>query len=280
MQVLAKGVVMSKQYSFRTDKVLKRYWKDISEVTQYLWQKGWAERNAGNLSIDITGEAAAPKELSRYRKYPLQKCGKNLAGRMFITTITGARLRDIAKDRENTLLVVMIAKDLSGYYVLSAKKEAAKKATSEFPSHLMVHGMLRASDSPKRAVIHTHPNNLIALSQMKEFKNEAKLNTVLFGMHPEVRVVLPQGTGFAPYRCPGSLDLAEATIGSLQGKSVTVWEKHGVVSTGVDIFESFDFIDTIAKAADIYFLCKMAGEEPEGLSSAQLKEIDGAFGNS
>ena len=271
---------MSKQYSFKTNKVLRNYHEDISEVTQYLWQKGWAERNAGNLSIDITGELAVPKELNSYRKYPLQKCGQNLSGRIFITTITGARLRDIKKDAENTLLVVAIAKDLSGYHVLNAKKAAAKKATSEFPSHLMVHAMLRASNSPKKAVIHTHPNNLIAMSQVKEFKNESRLNAVLFGMHPEVRVVLPQGVGFAPYRCPGSLDLAEATIGSLKGKSITVWEKHGVVSAGVDIFESFDFIDTIAKAADIYFLCKMAGKEPERLSGAQLKEIDRAFGNS
>ncbi|MEI7904332.1 MAG: rhamnulose-1-phosphate aldolase [Candidatus Firestonebacteria bacterium] len=270
---------MAKIYSFKTDKVLKRYAADITEVTQYLWQKGWAERNAGNLSIDITGEILAPKELNSYKKHPIPACEKILSGRIFITSITGARLRDIKKDKENTLLVVVIAKDLSGYYVLSSKKETAKKATSEFPSHLMVHALLRRTGSPKKAIIHTHPNNLIAMSQMKGLKSEAKLNAILFGMHPEVRVVLPQGVGFAPYRCPGTMDLAESTLGSIKGKSITVWEKHGVVSTGIDITEAFDFVDTIEKAADIYLLCKMAGVEPEELNKQQLKDIDKAFGN-
>jgi len=143
---------------------------------------------------------------------------KELAGRVFITTITGARLRDIKKKYSQNILVAAVSRDLSGYYVLSAKKNEALKATSEFISHLKVHGMLRKINSPKKAVIHTHPNQLIALSQIKEMKNEEKINSVLFGMHPEVRVVMPEGIGFAPYRCPGTSDLAAATLASIAGK--------------------------------------------------------------
>ena len=32
---------------------------DVREVSGYLWERGWAERNAGNLSIDVT-ELVAP----------------------------------------------------------------------------------------------------------------------------------------------------------------------------------------------------------------------------
>lgn len=33
---------------------LKKALDSVSEVTGYLWQKGWAERNGGNLTLNIT----------------------------------------------------------------------------------------------------------------------------------------------------------------------------------------------------------------------------------
>ena len=28
---------------------------EMAEVAQYLWERGWAEKNAGNISLNITG---------------------------------------------------------------------------------------------------------------------------------------------------------------------------------------------------------------------------------
>ena len=33
---------------------LKKALDSVAEVTGYLWQKGWAERNGGNLTLNIT----------------------------------------------------------------------------------------------------------------------------------------------------------------------------------------------------------------------------------
>ena len=33
---------------------LKAVIDQIAEVTGYLWQKGWAERNGGNITVNIT----------------------------------------------------------------------------------------------------------------------------------------------------------------------------------------------------------------------------------
>ena len=33
---------------------LKRALDSVAEVAGYLWQKGWAERNGGNLTLNIT----------------------------------------------------------------------------------------------------------------------------------------------------------------------------------------------------------------------------------
>ena len=33
---------------------LKAVIDQIAEVTGYLWQKGWAERNGGNITVNVT----------------------------------------------------------------------------------------------------------------------------------------------------------------------------------------------------------------------------------
>ena len=35
---------------------LKAVIDQIAEVTGYLWQKGWAERNGGNITVNVTAQ--------------------------------------------------------------------------------------------------------------------------------------------------------------------------------------------------------------------------------
>jgi len=46
-----------------------------------------------------------------------------------------------------------------------------------------------------------------------------------------------------------------------------------VFAIGESVLDTFDTIDIIAKSAKIYFMCKNAGFEPEGLSIEQLNEL-------
>ena len=39
-------------YNDKLDKVIN----EIAEVAGYLWEKGWAERNGGNITVNITNE--------------------------------------------------------------------------------------------------------------------------------------------------------------------------------------------------------------------------------
>jgi len=260
------------------NKQLRTEIDNIAEVTKYLWDRGWAERNAGNISVNITEfYRSQTKNLSKFPKRYVKITDPELSGRYFFVTATGARLRELKRYPERVILIVYIAKDLSGYYILWGG-EVNSQSTSEFNSHLKIHGFLLRNKFLQKAVIHTHPNHLIALTQIEAYCQEEVYNRVLWSMHPEVKVTLPEGIGFARYHSPGSDDLAEATIAALKTHRLIIWEKHGCVAIGKDVFEAFDLIDTANKAAEIFFICKSAGYEAQGLSAAQLKELVEQFG--
>jgi rhamnulose-1-phosphate aldolase len=257
---------------------LRSYLAEIADVAALLWEKGWAERNAGNVSVDVTAAAGAAADSPEGAFRPLAGAvPPETAGRFYLTKATGARFRDIARRPEAGLLLVRVSELLDGYRVLAGGDRPGREATSELISHLKIHGMLRRTGQPPRAVLHTHPTHLIALTHAEAFVRGEALNRILWRMHPEVKVVLPEGVGVVPYVCPGTEALADATVRALEGRRLAVWRKHGAVAVGADAAEAFDLADTADKAARIYLLCRAAGLEPLGLSGIDLEDLERRF---
>jgi rhamnulose-1-phosphate aldolase len=123
-------------------------------------------------------------------------------------------------------------------------------------------------------VVHVHPQHLVALTQIAEYAAPETLNHLLWSMHPEMKILVRTGIGFVPYACPGTKALADASVKAFTDQSLLVWEKHGCVAMGSDVHEAFDIIACADKAAEIYFICRSAGYEPEGLTPEQLRELD------
>ena len=94
------------------------------------------------------------------------------------------------------------------------------------------------------------------------------LHDVLFRMHPETAVFLPEGLEFIPFQVPGTDDLGDATADAFRKKKVVLWEKHGVVSAGEDLRRALDWIEILEKAADIYW---RTGGRAEGLKPGDVK---------
>ena len=85
--------------NFTINKNLKEQLDEVAEIAGYLWTKGWAERNAGNISInisDIIGDEN--KNLPALSSYTLPRNMSNLSGNFFYVTGTGKRMRDVAKN--------------------------------------------------------------------------------------------------------------------------------------------------------------------------------------
>lgn len=249
---------------------------EVAEVAGYLWQKGWAERNGGNITINITD--LVDDEIKQLQplceKFSIGKMLPNLKGCYFFCKGTNKRMRDLARRPMVNGAIIRITDDCSNYEIIA---DNPVKPTSELPSHLCMHNYLIGNNSGYKAVIHTHPIDLIAMTHHDEFLKKDVLTRLLWSMIPETRAFCPKGLGIVPYALPSSLLLAEETLKLLSEYDVVMWEKHGVCAVGPDIMEAFDMVDTLSKSAQIYLTAKSMGFEPKGMSDEQMEEMRVAF---
>ncbi len=248
----------------------------IAEVAGYLWQKGWAERNGGNITVNITEYVdEAMREMPAISQpTPIGFTLPNLKGCYFYCKGTNMRMRDLARWPMENGSIIRILDDCATYVIIADKPV---KPTSELPSHLNVHNYLIGKGSPYKASVHTHPIELVAMSHSPKFLEKDVATNLLWSMIPETKAFCPRGLGIIPYRLPGSVELAQETIRELDDYDVVMWEKHGVFAVDCDVMQAFDQIDVLNKSALIYIAAKNMGFEPDGMSQAQLEEMTAAF---
>ena len=250
----------------------------VAEVAGYLWEKGWAERNGGNITINMTEwvDDALRSLPAIDDPRPIGKRLPHLKGCWFYCKGTGKRMRDLARDPMANGSVIRILDDCAHYEIVA---DQPVLPTSELPSHLAVHDYLLAKGLPYRASLHTHPIELVALTHSRKWMEKDAATRMLWSMIPETKAFCPRGLGMVPYMLPSSVELAEATIQTLdEDYDVVMWEKHGVFAVAVDVMDAFDQVDVLNKAAQIYIAARGMGFEPEGMSETQLKELSRTFG--
>ena len=267
---------------------LKQRIDQVAEVAGYLWQKGWAERNGGNIVVNVTEQINMYGCHSVTALQRLPQCDSptnpiaigttlpHLKGCYFFCKGTNRRMRDLARWPMQNGSIIRILDDCAHYEIIA---DEPVKPTSELPSHLSVHNYLISKGSPYKASLHTHPIELVAMTHHQPFLEKDVLTKILWSMIPETRAFCPKGLGIVPYLLPSSVALGEATLKTLnEGYDVVMWEKHGVFAVDTDIMSAFDQVDVLNKAAQIYMSARSMGFEPEGMSDAQMKELSDAFG--
>ena len=255
---------------------LKREIDKIAEVAGYLWTNGWAERNGGNITVNITHlideEILNMSPISQ--PLPIGVALESLRGYYFYCKGTGRRMRDLARWPMQNGSIIRILDDCASYEIIADEEVLP---TSELPSHLTVHNQLIASGSDYKATVHTHPIELVAMSHSQRYLGKDVMTRILWSMIPETKAFCPLGLGIVPYEMPSSNTLAEATLRELEDYDVVLWEKHGVFAKGLDVMDAFDQIDVLSKSAKIYVAAKSMGFEPDGMSDEQMTEMSKAF---
>jgi rhamnulose-1-phosphate aldolase len=248
----------------------------VIRTARDLWLKGWAERNAGNLSVRLLAEELDDDARFRDPWRPLGTAIPDLAGEHFLFTDTGSYMRLVELDPQRLTSVIELDTDGERFRVMG--EDAEHRPTSELVPHLCVHAARkRASGNVDRAVIHTHPPNLIALTYSMALDTPS-LSRLLWQMHTECIVVFPKGCGFVDWRLPGSEELARATERVMERRSLALWQYHGIVATGPDLDVAFGLIETAEKAAEIYLKAASVGPVERRLSDEQLHALASRFG--
>lgn len=260
---------------------MKSVLDSIAEVAGYIWQKGWGERNGGNLTVNVT-EYFVDKSTMTGERHPLGATFPHIANQYFYVKGTQKRMRDMARDPlANGSIIILSPEGDSFTYVTPPVAP-----TSELPSHLMVQNYLQQTGSRYKATLHTHPIELVALSHHRAFLEDAQrpnhLTKTLWSMIPETLAFAPLGIGIVPYQVPGSVELAKATLEKIKDYDVVLWEKHGVFAVGQDLMDAFDQVDVLNKAARIYldaltYTAAHPDSEPEGMTDKAMQDVQRIF---
>lgn len=140
----------------------------VAEVAGYLWQKGWAERNGGNITVNVTeyvdDAIKAMPAISEVK--PIGAVLPHLKGCYFYCKGTQKRMRDLARRPMENGSIIRILDDCASYVIIA---DSPVMPTSELPSHLSVHNYLISKGLPYKASVHTHPIELVAMSHNKKF---------------------------------------------------------------------------------------------------------------
>jgi rhamnulose-1-phosphate aldolase len=252
---------------------------EIKKTSSDMARRGWAESNGGNISLRLNTEhfacfnGMAPK--SGWTKLPVPM--PEIAGERFLVTGTGRFLRNIEIFPEKNAGVIELDEKGEAWQLLWGY-EPSGAPTSELAAHLLSHvSIKKKSDNKSFAFIHTHPNNLIALTYAIAGLDTKKLSKILWQNHAECVVVFPQGVEFLPWKMAGSMELGQTTAEAMLYRNLAMWEFHGICSCGRNLDEAYGRIDVAEKAAEICLRVMSAGGIKQTLSDARLKAIAANF---
>ena len=259
---------------------------DLDEILEVIGSAGTrlsdidaSEGAAGNISIYIGWD------LDPRRKFPLSKTTPlpipvpELAGKSFLVTGSGRRLRDVTRDPGANLGFLRVEQGGENAVLYTSPRCLFSQLTTEFNSHLAVHrDQISQTGTNFHAVVHAQPPYLTYLSFVPRYQELDYLNRHVLRWQPELIVQLPEGIGYVPFLIPGSKELMDATVQTLRVHRLLIWAKHGVMArSDISVTKATDRIEYAETGARYEYMNLVNGEQGEGLSPKELRAICNAF---
>ncbi|MCB5279518.1 MAG: class II aldolase/adducin family protein [Candidatus Cloacimonetes bacterium] len=206
--------------------IFKNALQHIAEISRLIHSYGWAEANAGNISMDVSDL--------------VMQC-MHTELKWYIVSRTGSRYRQTALSPCENLMLVACSQTEDTFFPQNALP------TSEWISHRC----LQMQNDRFKIILHTHPAEIIALSNLTLAKDSASLNAKLCESLPELPLYLPEGVALVPRAAPGSLALCTASIKALKNQKALIWSGHGILAFANELDEALDYLEIVTKAAKI-----------------------------
>jgi rhamnulose-1-phosphate aldolase len=251
----------------------------IGEAGHRLSEIEASEGAAGNISVYLGWPLDPRRKFPVTEEINLPQPVPELAGKTFVVSGSGRRLREIIIDPAANLGCVVVQDGGLKATLYTSPRRLFVRLTSEFNSHLAVHyDQVRVSGTNFHAVIHAQPPHLTYLSHIPRYQDIVYLNRHLLRWQPELIIQLPEGIGHVPFRVPGSPELMAGTLAALRSQRVVVWGKHGVIArSDISVKRASDRIEYAETAARYEYMNLMAGEAGEGLTDEEIRTICKVF---
>ncbi len=237
------------------------------------------EGAAGNISLYIGWPLDPRRTFPNVETIDLPDAIPELAGKAFLITGSGRRLREIIDNPAANLGYLLVDEGGQTGQLHTAPSRLFEKLTSEFNSHLAVHrDQVRLTGTNFHAVLHAQPPHLTYLSHIPRYRDEKYLNQHILRWEPETIVNLPEGIGMIPFKLPGSAELMASTVQSLRTHRIVLWAKHGVVArSDVSVKRASDRIEYAETGARYEYMNLTNREAGEGLTVEEIRTICAAF---
>jgi rhamnulose-1-phosphate aldolase len=251
----------------------------IGEAGHRLSEIEATEGAAGNISVFIGWPLDPRRRFPIEEPIELSEPAPELAGKAFLVTGSGRRLREIIEAPAANLGCVVVQPGGMMGTLHTAPGRLFARLTSEWNSHLAVHrDYIARSGTNFHAIVHAQPLHLTYLSHVPRYQDTGVLSRQLLRWQPESIVNLPEGIGFIPFALPGSPDLMAATVEGLRRHRIVVWAKHGVMArSDISVKRAGDRIEYAETGARYEYMNLVNGEQGTGLTAEEVRAICAAF---
>ena len=246
------------------------------------YERGWHERNGGNLSYRIKPEEISEAKMLHWldlsKKFvPIGATVENLKNEFFLVSGSGKFFGNIKSAPQDNICIIEVDNTGKNYRVVWGLDNGGRP-TSELPAHLMNHSVKKAATNGEHRVIyHAHPVNAIAITFTLPLDSKT-ITHLLWEMMTECPVIFPQGIGVVEWMVPGGEKIAIASSELMKKYDAIIWAHHGVFCSGVDFDLAFGLMDAIEKAAEIYVKVQSMGGIKQSITDDNFRELAKDFG--
>ena len=243
------------------------------------YNKGWNERNGGNVSYRIKTEEIAPFSADLRADAPWKAIGvtvPNLAGEYFLVTGSTKFLMNVKSNPRDNICIIEVDEAGENYRIVWGLEKGGVP-TSETPTHLINHSVKKDStDGKYRVIMHAHPANTIALTFILPLEDKV-FTREIWEMMTECPIVFPAGIGVVKWMIPGGREVALASAELIKTYDVLIWAHHGIFCAGEDFDLTFGLMDTVEKSAEILIKVLSCGGKRQKITSEEILTLSEPF---
>ncbi|MBN2586256.1 MAG: class II aldolase/adducin family protein [Candidatus Fermentibacteraceae bacterium] len=245
--------------------------EEIGTVAAQLARSGWAEANAGNISVLLPSGSDSSIWDGEVMTEELPVPIPELSGRTFMITTAGSRFRKLISRMDTEIIPVRVSAD--GMKVI--RLAADRQPTTEFSTHVLVLAQAAGRGWDTASLVHTHSTHMLALSS-SDLPAEM-LEDAVNRSHPEISLLMKRGVRFLDFMTPGTWELGIETAAAFRESDCVIWRKHGILGLGRDLDAACDAVEVVEKAARLLLLERSAFGKFVGLKDRDLMLQTGIY---